>query len=46
MFTIRRAPASACSRIGPPGNQMSSQIVIPTSTPPIRKVGASSPGWK
>ncbi len=32
-LTSRRAPEAACSAIGPPGNHMSSQMVMPTGTP-------------
>ena len=46
MLTISCAPLSAISRIGPPGNQTSSQMVTPTSTPPMRNTGVSRPGWK
>ena len=46
MFTTTSAPASAASRAGPLGYQMSSQTLAATSTPPTTKRGVSAPGWK
>ena len=46
MLTMTSAPASAASRAGPSGYQMSSQTVAATSTPPTMKRGVTRPGWK
>ena len=46
MLTATSAPASDCASSGPPGAQMSSQIVTPTGTPWITNTGLSVPGWK
>ncbi len=42
MLTMSSAPPAACVTIGPVGLHASSQIVIPTRTPPTTKSGPST----
>ena len=43
MLTTTCAPASATSDIGPSGYQISSQILMPTSTPEMSQISDESP---
>ena len=46
MLTMTSAPAARCTSVGPLGNQMSSQTLMPTRVPAITYTGQTWPGVK